>query len=732
MPSLTATPGLQGRKQVRLRLRRNLIVVAQPEGGRTRYVIKDPVSLRYFRLDERQRFIVERMDGRSTLEEIQRAFEELHRPERLPLEELEGFAAQLVNNGLAQNDTPLASPLLREQAEHQRRSRRRQKWLNFLCIKVPLFDPDRLLTRLLPWLGWLFRPVGMVLGCAVALLAVGLLLSNWPAFLARLPTYRDFFTPGNAVALWLAYVAVKVLHELGHGLCCRVHGGEVHEVGVLLVLPTPVLYCNTSDAWQLPGKWQRIAVSAAGIHVELLIAGLATFLWWATDARSLPHHVAFSLMIVCSVSTVAVNANPLLRFDGYYALVDWLDVPNLSEAGAAVLRARILRWFGVNLGDEGLVRPGRRTLAAAYAAAAFVYRWAVLAVTLYLLSLFLQPYRLGVLCVVAAAGAVGVGLVWPLLNLIGTLFRQRKGSEMKLSRFGLAAAAALLAGAFVVLIPIPRSVEGLAVIQIESSECERVTVPDTCGFLSELRVEEGQVVKEGQVLAVLKNPKLQIALQMSEADQRLRVQQEQAQVAWLTETRGAENGLTTDLAQTRFELVALRKQHQVLKREAEGLTLRAPRGGLVLGRQPAECVGKWLERGTELCRVGDPGTLRAVLLLDPADHQRIEVGNAARIHLHGSGARCWQGVVSEVARVDARSIPPQLSSQAGGEVATQQDADSRAEQPRDPHYLVAVRLAEHHRMLHPGSMARVRIDAEPKTLWWQARRLLALTFNWGL
>jgi putative peptide zinc metalloprotease protein len=726
-----ATPQLQGRKKVRLRLRRNLILVAQPEAGQMRFVLKDPLSLRYFRLDERQRFVVELMDGSRTMEEIQQAYEQAHRPDRLPLEELESFAAQLVNNGLATNDTPLAGPLLREQTHRQQRERWQRRLLNFLCIKVPLFDPDRLLGCLLPWFGWLFRPVGLVLGAGLALFAVGLLLSHWSAFVARLPTYREFFTPATALYLGLAYFAVKILHELGHGLCCRAQGGEVHELGVLLVVPMPVLYCNVTDAWKLPGKWQRMAVSAAGVQVELLIASVSALLWWAADPGSFLHHLAFALMIVCSVSTVVVNANPLLRFDGYYVLVDALDLPNLAEVGQRIFQGWVLRWLGLRVPQESDLGRRQRWWAGWSAVVSSVYRWVVLAGSLYLVYLFLQPYRLGVLCLLAAGGVVATGLLWPLGSLAFALVRQRRWTQMKWSRVGLTVGVLVLIGV-VGLVPIPRGIDGLGLIQIEPDECERVTIPESGGFLAELRVEEGQHVQEGQVLAVLTNPQLAIALAVNEADQRLRLSQQQEQVTWLTETRGAENGITSDLEQTNFELESLRRQHQVLKQQAASLVLRAPRAGHVLGLQPRDNAGKWLERGTEVCRVGNSRALRAVLLLTPADQQRIGVGNPARLHLHGSALHTWQGVVSEVARVDARNIPPQLSSHAGGEVATQEDPVSRREQPRNPYYLVAVRLAEHHRMLHPGSLGRVRIEGEAKTLWWQVRRWLALTFNWGL
>ena len=127
---------------------------------------------------------------------------------------------------------------------------------------------------------------------------------------------------------------MKVIHEFGHGLSCKTFGGEVHEMGVLLLCFSPCLYCNVSDAWTLPSKWHRIIISFAGIYVELMIAAAATFVWWNSPSATFAQHLCLSLMVVCSVSTVVFNGNPLMRYDGYYVLADWLEIPNLHDCAA--------------------------------------------------------------------------------------------------------------------------------------------------------------------------------------------------------------------------------------------------------------------------------------------------------------------------------------------------------------------------------------------------------------
>jgi hypothetical protein len=233
------------------------------------------------------------------------------------------------------------------------------------------------------------------------------------------------------------------------------------------------------------------------------------------------------------------------------------------------------------------------------------------------------------------------------------------------------------------------------------------------------------------VLAVMTNFKQDIALQLNEADQTLRLQQQQELVNFLAEAP-SDKGSFADLKQPDFELESLRQQHAALKRQQSQLRLRAPRGGVVMGLRNREEVGQWLEGGTELCRVGNPRALRAIFLAEPGDRQLIKPGNQAHLRVHGSGSRSWRGTVAEVAEVEAGQMPPQLSSNVGGDVTTRQDPISRLEKPATQHYLVAVRFAGADHTVHPGVLGRVRVEVASQTLWWRVRRYLATTFNWSL
>src|SRR5437870_638749 len=369
---------LERRKKVKISLRRDLEIAPQKYEGRTYYVVKDPVSMRYYRFKEQEHFLIQLMDGDHSLDDAQKEYEKRFRPERLTLEDLEGFGQQLLTAGLAQNESPQAGKQLFDRRKKRRRSEFMQAITNILYIKIPVFDPDKLLIRMLRYTRWIFTTWFMLLSVGVMLTALSLVLTHFETFREKLPEYQEFFSFKNVVYLWVALGAVKIIHEFGHGLSCKAFGGECHEMGALFLCLSPCLYCNVSDAWTLPNKWKRIIISFAGIYVELIIAAISTFVWWNSSTHPFINNMSLSLMIVCSVSTVVFNANPLMRFDGYYVLADWLEIPNLRDQSNRFLKTLVQEHcFGIEVQPEPYMAMWRRILFVSYAIGSFVYRWVV-------------------------------------------------------------------------------------------------------------------------------------------------------------------------------------------------------------------------------------------------------------------------------------------------------------------------------------------------------------------
>ena len=236
----------------------------------------------------------------------------------------------------------------------RKKNRWRKVWAflaNILFIKIPIIDPERLLTRMYPYFRWIFTRTFVTLSTLSMLLAVSLVVSQWKTFYDKLPDFQSFFNWWTIMSFWVCLAVVKIIHEFGHGLTAKHFGGEVHEMGILFLVLTPALYCDVTDSWLLPNKWKRIWISAAGIYVECFLASIATFVWWYSTPGLL-NSLAMATMFICSVNTIMFNANPLLRYDGYYVMADWLEIPNLRIKSTQFF-AYLIPGEGAGAGNPG-------------------------------------------------------------------------------------------------------------------------------------------------------------------------------------------------------------------------------------------------------------------------------------------------------------------------------------------------------------------------------------------
>ena len=493
---------LERRKHVRLRRRVDLVIGPQKYEGRTYHVVKDPVSLRYYRFKEQEHYLLMLMDGAHTLDEAQKLFENRFRPERLRLEDLEQFSQQLLQMGLVQNESPQAGKLLFDNRKKRLRTERLQTFTNILYIKLPVFDPEKLLNHMLPFLWWMFTRLFLAASLAFMLSAAFLVLIHFETFYSRLPSYHEFFSFKTVVYLWVALGVVKVIHEFGHGLSCKAFGGEVHEMGFLFLCFSPAMYCNVSDAWRLPDKWHRIIITAAGIYVELMIAAAATWLWWNTPSGSFENNLSLSLMVVCSVSTVMFNGNPLMRYDGYYVMSDWLEIPNLRDRANRYIQNLAMSYcLGIEVQPEGYMETWRRILFVTFAVVSYIYRWVVTFVILKVMATFLKPYKLEVVSEMLAVGALGSMVGWPAYRLFQSVQKRGRLPDMKPLQVTITASivAAMLFVVFFVPMPVTR-IRERGLVQVQPNAIAQVNI-DVPGILKAIKVKEGQFVRKGKVLA---------------------------------------------------------------------------------------------------------------------------------------------------------------------------------------------------------------------------------------
>ena len=421
--------------------------------------MKEPVGLKYYRFQEEEFAILQMLDGESSYQDLKQQFESEFTPQRITLHDLQHFIGMLHRSGLVVSDSPGQGRQLKRRRDEKARRELIGKLSNVLAIRFKGIDPERILNWLYPKVRWFFSPLFCVGVIILALAALSLVTVQYTEFRTRLPAFHEFFGPSNWFWLGITLGITKVLHEFGHGLSCKHFGGECHEMGVMFLVLTPCLYCNVSDSWLLPNKWHRAAIGAAGMYVEIFLAGVATFLWWFSEPGLL-NHICLSIMFVCSVSTILFNGNPLLRFDGYYILSDISEIPNLRQKSSRILQRLASEYcLGMEQQEDPFLPNRHIWFFALYTIAAVIYRWVVVISILFFLNAVLEPYGLKI--VGQLIGMMGLfGLAGqPIIKLVKYFRAPGRLSQVKRKNILITSGIVTLSLAFFFFCPLPYRVK---------------------------------------------------------------------------------------------------------------------------------------------------------------------------------------------------------------------------------------------------------------------------------
>jgi len=388
------------------RLRPHAQITRQFYRGRRWHVVHDPTSNQFYRLSPVAHEFVGLLDGARTVEQVWEITLQRHAdaaPTQPEVLELLGqmYQANLLTLGV----TPQTEQLLSRRRERLKQ-RAIQQAIGLMYFKVRAFNPDRYLS----WLEPILRPIlnrwGFAAWCLWVLIALFAVLPQWHALTGN---FETAVAPGNWAWMAAVFVALKAIHETGHGVLCKRFGGQVPEFGFFMLVLLPSPYVDASAAWSFPSKWQRTAVGAGGMMFELAFAALAAHIWLSTGP-GLAHQLAYNAMLSASVSTVLFNANPLMKFDGYYMLSDLIEVPNLMSRSARMLLHLVQRHiFGIEQTRPPTTIPSERAILVAFGIGSLVYRMVVfMSVTLFVMG---TMFALGLVLAVWSAAA------WFLLPL---------------------------------------------------------------------------------------------------------------------------------------------------------------------------------------------------------------------------------------------------------------------------------------------------------------------------
>ncbi len=648
-----------------LRGRADVQLVPVSFSGQTGYVLKDPLTLELFHLTAEEHFLFEKLKQAISLKGLQEAFQERFAPRRITPQQLQQGVNQLHSQGLLLSEAAGQGSELHQRANRRRRTERLQSLMKVLSFRLGSIDATNIVDTLHSKFRWIYSLPALAATLAVFAYAMFLLLSHIREVAARLPSLVQLAQPRYWLLGLATIVLVKIIHELAHAVTCKHFGGRCHELGVLMLAMIPCLYCDVTDVWRLPSKWQRIAVSAAGMVAELAIAAVAFILWWHTQPGLL-HVWSLSVVIVCSIGTLLVNANPLLRYDGYYILSDLVEVPNLAERAQGLLPAALRRWLLAEPRTEDpMLNVSQRRGLGIYAVAARIYLTLVLLGIFVVLLTWARPYRLEnlvtTLGVITLAGIIYRPLagVWRMLRNPSLRFR------MKRPRLAGLALAVLAMVAVFFFWPITRSVRGPAVfVPAEGRAVYAALAGELCFVLP-----AGTVVQAGDVLARLVDGQSELAVARQQGEYEVR----QVRYEQLGAMRAYNNRSSSELPTAYAAAQDAAAQLKQLQARAEELTIRAPSAGVIVAPpnvldndgdsirlsvwtgSPLDPrnLGCWIEPGTLLCMVAEDARLEALVAIDQADVAGVQSGQTVRILLESSPVRVLNGEVVQVARRSA-------------------------------------------------------------------------------
>jgi len=656
MVGLASVSPPQERKLPPLRKRLEFIRGAPTPEGVPTWTIVDPVRNKYFQIEWPAYQLLQRWSC-GTVERLVAVIRR-ETTSRIGAEDVEDLVRFLYAHNLTERS---ASGQTKDYVEQEAaRHHVWWQWLlhHYLFIKIPLVRPHGFLQATLPLVAPLYTPLAA--WCFGMIGAIGLFMvgQQWSTFLS---TLLHFFNWSGALMYGAVFCAVKVVHELGHAYTATRFGCRVPTIGVTLMVMMPVLYSDLSDAYRLSSRRKRLWIAAAGVVVELGLAAVATLLWGFLP-DGLLRSVVFVAATTSWVMSLAINLNPLMRFDGYYLLADWLGLPNLQDRAFAFGQWRMHELlFAPGAPPPEAVGPSSRRVLVGYAWSSWLYRLVLFAG----IALTVYHYFFKVLGILLFLIEILFFICLPIWREL-KVWWSRRAAFAGTGRFAVTMSVLV---AMLVLACLPWS-SRVAIPGVLQAGSYATIYPPAPGRIVSVSVHAGQPVRAGDTLLVLENPKLAKDAQLA-----------RTQVELLDFRLQRQAGYAEDRIQSQVLAEALRSKLVELDGVAEQqqrLVLRAPIDGVVVDQADSLYPGRWINEKLAVAHVVNSRTAMVVALAPVEDLGVLAVGQAARFIPNDVTRQASRARVTEIRDVDEQDVSvPYLASIYGGAVPVRKDSHGR-------------------------------------------------------
>ena len=675
---------------VKLSLRSHVRVHQHRYRSTVWYILRDETTGKHHRFNEAAYNFIRCIDGQRTVNDIWETLQQELADDAPTQDEVIRLLGTLhFANHLISNITPDVEELI-DRRKQERKKRLLTKFGNPMSLRFPLLDPDTFLHKFMPYVAPLFSRVAGFIALILILYAALQTVRNWEL----LSSYaaENALSPYNLFLMWLVYPVIKTLHELGHGFAVKRWGGEVHELGIMLLVLMPVPYVDCSAASSFRSKYQRMAVSAAGIVIELVLASIALLIWLNIQ-QGLVSDILFNVMLIGGVSTLLFNGNPLLKFDGYFVLSDAAEIPGLGP--------RAIRYFGYLLQKyifkvQSLQSPvmasGESAWFLVYGPAAFVYKlFIMVAITLFVAN---QYFFFGVLL---ACWALFMQLVMPIIKWLKFLFGSPVLMQKRERALIITTATLVLVTAFIFIVPVPHNTVTEGVVWLPEKSFVRASAN---GFVDSVLVKQGEQVNSGDSLIATDDPLINARLKL------LKSQYRELEIKHSTLLK--DDIVQADITQDELQLMQGRIAR--LQEQIAELVMKSPTQGEFIMTSSSEIEGHFVKQGDPVAYVlnYDEVSIRVVVPQNAIGQVRQNVEDVEIRFVDQMHKTYHTDVAREIPAATYKLPSKALAQQGGGKIQTD-PFDTDGVKTKDQYFQFDLTVPENLKLSLIGQRVYVKI-----------------------